>query len=262
RWMDIGYVRSNDGGTSFGPYVPVPSGSDRWFSPHGPLLSLPNGRLIQTVYGDDGLSFRVWLLVSDDDGISWSEGPTVVASDWLRVTEAAAVVANTQGPRSTLLLVARTEPLDPTLRRGGLVQYVSRDDGATWEFQGNVTESASDLSPWLVQWGDRVILAFASRGPMSIVAYEATIDQALLLQWGPAATIYRSRLADRRPRPSGRFGYPSVVPLSVGGFTKRAFVFFDAAESDLSLGSEIDAADSDISVVVVPHRRPLDTIAP
>lgn len=254
RWLDMGYIRSTDEGHTFSKYQTVPVGIDRWYSPYGSLVVLPSGRLMQLFYGNDGYSYRVRAMFSDDDGVTWKDDVTIDRQSFERPTEAAGVfVSGTSDATSQLIVIARTEPGPNPNARGGLFQYTSSNGGKTWKRAGylKVGDSPSDISPWLTNLnGGRIALVWAARGTMTIEVSIADGKRAFANRtaWKKPYTLFTSRLADQRPRQAANFGYPAISSIGDGD-DDQVVVFFDANSADPSVFHEKAFANTDLVMI-------------
>ncbi|MHB8510982.1 MAG: sialidase family protein [Actinomycetota bacterium] len=255
RWVDLGFIRSTDDGQTFGPYTTLPiDGGDAWFSPYGPLLVFPSGRLMQLFYGNNGYEYRLRALFSDDDGLTWQHESVIDRQSYERPTEATGfIIPGTRDSNSKIVVVSRTEPGPNPRARGGLCEYVSSNGGTTWKRLGflNVGTSPSDISPWLAQLqNNRVALVWADRASMTIQV--SISDQSAIaaneLAWRQPYTLYTSRLANQRPRQAANFGYPSVAHIGTSD-TDAVVVFFDANASDPSIFREQARANTDLVLI-------------
>ena len=253
-WHDMGFIRSTDDGQTFSPFKTLPVGSDRWFSPYGKLIELPGGRLMQLVYGNDGYSYRVRAIFSDDDGQTWDDEVTIDRQSFERPTEADAILVDgTTNNNARLIVISRTEPGPHPKASGGLYQYTSANGGRTWKRAGfvNVGDTPSDISPWLTSLsGGRIGLVWAARRSMTI---EVSIsDGERVFQnrrgWAKPFTLFTSRLANQRPRQAANFGYPAIAAMGSSD-DDQVVVFFDANSSDPSVFHEKAFANTDLVMI-------------
>ena len=71
-FRDMRALRSVDDAQTFSDIgAPLPTNGCWGFSPYGPLVELPSGRLLQTFYGCDD-THKVWVSESVDDGLTWT----------------------------------------------------------------------------------------------------------------------------------------------------------------------------------------------
>ena len=239
-FTDIRIRRSTDGTTwaDVGAMPLVAGAAD--FSPYGPMVSVPRPasaagyRLLQSAY--DITTGKAWLAYSDNDGLAWSLGATIVTDLTSLPTEGSLCYLSGSGSAASLLYVTRQEG-------AGLRQLKSADSGATWTDQGVLAfstggGSGGDVSPWLVNMGDgRVTLVWAARSTHHLKAITASAAGVLAnaSAWGAAArSIYRSTMQDRGVSGAqGHFGYPSVARVGAGAGKEGLVVVF----SDMSAGS-------------------------
>ncbi|MGH2830307.1 MAG: sialidase family protein, partial [Actinomycetota bacterium] len=237
RWLDLGYIRSVDDGQTFSIYRTLPVGPDRWFSPYGPMIVLPSGRLMQLFYGNNGYTYRLRAMFSDDDGQTWGDDRVVDAQSFERPTEAAGVlVGGATDSTAQIVVVSRTEPGPSPKARGGLYQYASPDGGRTWRRMGflNVGDTPSDISPWMSRLGDgKIALVWAARRTMTIEVSLADGDRVMQNRrvWKRPYTLFTSRLAEQRPRQAANFGYPAIAHIGPAD-EDAVCVFFDANTAD------------------------------
>lgn len=254
RWIDMGYIRSIDDGQTWSNYRKLPVGSDRWFSPYGPLIPLPSGRLVQLFYGNNGYTYRLRAMFSDDDGISWQGESIIDQSSYERPTEAAGIfVSGTTDQNSKIIVVARTEPGPHPKARGGLMQYSSADGGRRWKREGfmNVGNTPSDISPWMTRLSDnRIALVWAARRSMTIEVATADAERVFANRkgWRKPYTLFTSRLADQRPRQAANFGYPAIAHIGADD-EDAVVVFFDANANDPSVFHEKTLANTDLVMI-------------
>lgn len=227
RWASIGTLRTTDAGTTPGS---IPIGRLKAFSPYGPLVALPSGRLMQTFYGDDGRTWRIYISFSNDDGRTWDGLTPIDVTPPFRATEAAAVYLD--GPTDAtarIVLVARARELEGHRRFHGLVQYTSPDGGRSWRREGLIesTKSRYESIPWIARLDhERLALVWADRGTLSIKVSVTAYGDALARRWRAPRTIYRSRVP-AAPKPDlGDFGYPSIASYGPGD-ERKAVVFND-----------------------------------
>ncbi|MHB8512612.1 MAG: exo-alpha-sialidase [Actinomycetota bacterium] len=241
-WIDVGFMRSTDGGFTWSPYEAIPLGADYKFSPYGPLVVLPSGRLLQTVYGTSDAGHDIQLLASDDDGQSWRVFSTVVRTSLQTPTEAACVLIDgTSDANARLLLIARTATYQGAT--DGLRQYESSDGGATWIARGRINDSSNigDVSPWLVHRPDgNVVLVWADRSTCVCLKEAVTSPENIWGQpqnWPASIDFYSSRLNAKTHTNPGNFGYPSIVDSEA--------VFYDIAPYDSGAENQYTPANTE-----------------
>lgn len=200
-WNDIRILRSTDGGTNWTDVGAIATGTDEVFSPYGPLVEMPGGVLMQTFYGRDGSTRRIWAQFSTDDGLTWGSEVVVVSSGTLEPTEGAAVFLDgTVQADSRLVLVTRDN--------GGVMrQYRSSDGGATWTDQGTLSfsvGSGTDVSPWLYKDGATLYLLYTKRSTKQLQRYVASGDvHTDKANWSFDQTLWTSVTTN-----TSDFGYP------------------------------------------------------
>ena len=222
HFRDMRALRSVDDAQTFNDIgAPLPTNGCWGFSPYGPLVELPSGRLLQTFYGGDGTRNKAWVSESVDDGLTWTYKADIYNGP-LRVNETSAVwIGGYDDATSTLVAVSRND------NGSGLLQFVSHDGGSTWTNQGLIPGgNRTDLSPWLYRlsdgtlvnaWHERSWFSFSIRmGPASDVAASPS-------NWGPVHGTYQAGT-----RVVGDSGYPAL--LSATGFDDDLIqVMYDAS---------------------------------
>ena len=244
-FIDIRIKRSTDGTTwaDVGAMPMVPGAAN--FSPYGPMVSVPRPasaagyRLLQSAY--DITTGKAWVAYSDNDGLAWSRGATIVTDPANLPTEGSLCYLSGSGSAASLLYVTRQE-------KAKLRQLKSTDSGATWIDQGVLAfstggGSGGDVSPWLANVGDgRVTLVWAARSTYRLMTITSSGAGVLAnaSAWGTAArSIYRSKMQDRGVSGAqGHFGYPSVARIGAGA-GKEGFVvvFSDMNASSANTGN-------------------------
>lgn len=203
-FRDMRALRSVDDAQSFTDIgAPLPTNGCWGFSPYGPLVEMPSGRLLQTFYGCDDI-YKVWVSESVDDGLTWTHKADIYRGP-LRVNETSLVwISGADDATSTLMAVARNES------GGGLLQFVSRDGGDTWTNQGLIPGGhLTDVSPWLHRLSDGTIVnAWHERSwfGFNIRIGRAEDVAASPANWGPALSTYRATT-----QIVGDSGYPALL---------------------------------------------------
>ena len=206
HWIDMRALRSVDDAQTFNDIgAPLPTNGVSDFSPYGPMVELPSGRLLQTFYGGTaGMANKVWISESVDDGLTWTYKADIYSGP-LRVNEtSAAWVSGADDAHSTLVAVSRNEG------GFGLLQFVSRDGGSTWTSQGLIPgANRTDVSPWLYllsdgtlinAWHERSWFTFNIRmGMGGDVAASPS-------NWGPPRGTYQAAT-----QTVGDSGYPALL---------------------------------------------------
>lgn len=204
RWIDMRALRSVDDAETFSDIgTPMPTNGCRGFSPYGPLVELPSGRLLQTFYGCDG-PYKVWVSESVDDGLTWTHKSDIYIGAPF-VSETSAVwISGSDDSTSTLVAIARNE------RGTGLLQFVSRDGGNTWASQGVIPGGhLTDISPWLLRLSDGTIVnAWHERSWFGFNVRTGRAEEvaASPSNWGPALGTYRAIT-----QVIGDSGYPALL---------------------------------------------------
>lgn len=196
-WIDMNYVKSEDGGASWGNRVQVTiDAALTTFSFYGALIKVGN-RYYQPYYGYDGVStYKIKALYSDDDGATWNDGPTIYsgASQYVECS-----VANLGG--GALLAIARDNA------GGAMRQFKSSDGGATWNDDGdtNMGTAGDAALPWLLCEGRRLACWFTDRATDALRVSIATKDTV----WGaPAGWLGNASFITGL---AGLSGYQSVL---------------------------------------------------
>lgn len=142
-------MRSTDGGESFVHSGALDlNGNVDQFSPHGLVVELPNGDLLQTFYGND----NVYTLKSTDDGLTWGSPVTIITNTYLFEYNEACICWLSG---NNLACVIRKEVGDTT--KPAFV-FNSDDLGATWVNLGQATWPGSSyifcISPLIFRKSD------------------------------------------------------------------------------------------------------------
>lgn len=224
----------------------VPAGADVVFSPYGPMVTLPSGKRLQTVYGNSTTTPPHVRVVSSIDGATWVEEAEVDRGWDIRPTEAAMVRLDGEIDQTTrLLMVVRSYRTTPQGNAHSLRQYLSVNGGQNWMRFGEipVTSSPQALVPWIaVLPGDRVAMVWADRGDLTLKASIAEWKDVITnpAAWPAPTVLYTSRLALLEPaqRSVGDFGYPSIAMRGPNPIV----VFYDATLDPLA--SSLGEADT------------------
>jgi Concanavalin A-like lectin/glucanases superfamily len=204
HWIDMRALRSVDDAQTFSDIgAPLPTNGCREFSPYGPMIELPSGRLLQTFYGS-GRTFKAWISESVDDGLTWTY-KTDIYNGPLQVNETSlAWISGADDATSTLVAVSRNDG------GAGLLQFVSRDGGSTWTSQGLIPGGAgTDVSPWLHRLSDGTLVnAWHERSWFTFRIRTAPADEvaASPSHWGPTQVTYHAVT-----RVVGDSGYPALL---------------------------------------------------
>lgn len=261
RWAGMRYVRAAREGTVMGQ---IPHGDLVSFSPYGPIVILPSGKLMQTFYGTDAhLVTRIYTSFSTDDGRTWSPITPIELWPSFRANEAAAVFLDGGSDGAArLLMVARADGYSRGKRWWGLVQYQSTDGGRSWRRQGliRMTSSARESIPWLASLtSGRVAMVWADRGTLTLKRSVTRFDDAMAMRWASPQTIYRSRVPDSPHPDIGDFGYPSIASYGPEDW-RKAIVFNDVNPSG-TIGHMRDVDLFAVSLWASPSTRPA-TLSP
>lgn len=216
----------------------VPAGGDVIFSPYGPMVTLPSGKRLQTVYGNSTTSPPRVRVVSSADGATWIDEAEVDGGWDIRPTEAAMVRLDGATDETTkLLMVVRSYQITPQGTAYALRQYVSMNGGKNWARFGKIPVTASPYSlvPWIAMLpGERVAMVWADRGDLTLKASIAPWIDVVTNPgaWPAPAVLYTSRLTALAPsqRSVGDFGYPSIAMRG----SNPVVVFYDATLDPLA----------------------------
>ena len=110
NWIDMRALRSADDAQTFSDIgAALPTNGCPTFSPYGPMVELPSGRLLQTFYGGGSASHKVWVSESVDDGLTWTYKADIYRGP-LRVNETSvAWISGSDDASSTLVAVSRND---------------------------------------------------------------------------------------------------------------------------------------------------------
>ncbi|MHB8512616.1 MAG: sialidase family protein [Actinomycetota bacterium] len=230
--------------------VQIPVDGDGSFSAYGPLVVLPGGRLLQSVYGWNRHRYRVRVLSSDDDGQSWTVHGIVDSNYVFRPTETAiAFVKGKTASTSTLIAVTKSERGPYT---SYLTQYVSHDGGAIWHRVGDITVTVGTgtVSPWIAPLsGGRLALVWPDRTNDVLCLSIAKASTVLTdpSAWPAPRWIYRSRLWGHEGQNHSDFGYPSIASKT-GKDSDTYVMFYDSHNGDSGKKTNRDISAVDIMV--------------
>jgi hypothetical protein len=219
-WDSIRARRSTDNCATWSSEISISNRSMPVFSPYGPLVQLPSGRLMQTIYGINSPTWESWVTFSDDNGQTWGNESLIVSGNpgtGLLINETAACwISGTTDANSKIIAIARNETTQRIMR-----QYVSGDGGQTWTDQGPLYFSArtsggrapNDVSPWVYLDGDTIHLVWAARNDVGFYHTE-----------GNAQDVFDSPNAWKEPESVGskfasvllNYGYPSFYKAANG----------------------------------------------
>ena len=205
NWIDMRALRSTDDGETFLDVgAPLPTNGCSVFSPYGPMIELPSGRLLQTFYGGGCANFKVWVSESVDDGQTWTYKADIYRGNFLMNETSLAWISGSDDASSTLVAVSRNDG------GGGLFQSISTDGGSTWSSQGLIPDGDTlDLSPWLYRTsGGMLVLAWHERTAFTFLVRvaPATAVAEGPGNWGAKQVTYRAVT-----RVIGESGYPSLL---------------------------------------------------
>lgn len=207
----------------------IPTGGDAAYSAYGPLVVLPSGALMQTLYGWGKGYYRVRAIYSFDDGYQWHWSREIWRTSTAMPNEtAAAYVDGRADHTSRLIAVSRSARRINGHWRGSIMQSISTDGGMTWRQAGIIGhETQRGVIPWITNIGrGRLALLTAVRDhdDLSINVSIAPASKVFSnpRAWPAPRTIYRSRLMDterikaagvEQSKNFGDFGYQSIVRL-------------------------------------------------
>lgn len=189
-WEDILPLRSVDNGQNWVAGAAINTGSDTRFSAAGALVELPSGTLMQTIGSGISTNYRIFVIFSTDDGVTWPSVVDVVSGSAVNQEPAAVLIDGETDGATRLLCITR-----PNLRL-----YTSSDGGANWTELGTInylTDVGSDhVTPWLFKYGDWIIAMWISRAtPNSYVSYVVGRPNSVfsdLYTWSDRIDIYTS----------------------------------------------------------------------
>lgn len=220
-WTDIRYLRSTDNGSGFTDLGTIDVGTDTAFSPYGPTVELPSGKLMQSFYGDNGAgTYRVFVQFSEDDGQTWGDGVDIVSGATQYTEISIAYVDGASDNTSRLVGICRNNG-------GQMAQFSSTDGGATWsndgylDFSHIVSGFNNDVSPWVYNDGGWLHLVYADRVHMQLKHAIAELGNVVgnSNAWFWPGILHESSATDEID-----FGYPSINEF--GG--NLEIMFYDA----------------------------------
>lgn len=206
-WHDMIYLRSVDNGNTWSEPTIILT-SDTTFSPYGPLIELPSGNLLQSFYGYNSatLVYRVYTLLSSDDGLTWGNEVAIIAATSPRITETALCLLDGASDAAARLIAVGRD------NNGALRQYKSPDGGASWSEVGVLPFSSgsnTDVSPWLYNDGGTIHLVYTDRITMEMKHATGTVDVFDDVNAWAAPHVIHTALAQSE----GEYGYPSIVKV-------------------------------------------------
>lgn len=263
-WVDLNAVRiDKDGNRS---QFAVPTWPDGSFSAYGPLINLPSGRLVQTLYGwgyyNGIFKWRTRVVFSNDDGRTWKEQRIIQLTNHTQPNETAAVYVDGKTDKtSRLIAFSRSARRDKNNNwQAFLQQSVSHDGGWTWRTVGWVGSAvARGVVPWVADiGGGRLALITVIRDPehMTINVSVAKAKDVFYNSkaWPAPRAIYRSTLQTSQQikygqfgqaKNYGDFGYPSIVQAGPRD-DQKFVVFYDSHTGDSGLEPYDVPADTDL----------------
>jgi hypothetical protein len=205
--LSQGYIYSNDVGKTWSAYQQLPTNNLPIFSPYGQLITIGNGKIMQGWYGTaaSGTHFT-YVIMSDDNGVTWSPAIQVAASTTIQYSEASYAYLD----NGVIIGLVRDD------RGAALRQVVSLDNGQTWSDQGGVTfDNGIMVSPCLSTYtnakGEKYVIAYyANRKSIYLSVAVGTYSG---LKAGVSGWITSSLKKVGGNYGNSDFGYPSVVNL-------------------------------------------------
>lgn len=227
-WVSNRCMRSVNGGATFthSADLELADPSITVFSPHGRLVELDNGDLLQSFYGWSPTVYYVWTLKSTDQGLTWGS-PVSIYEGSIFINEASLVNLGA----GKLIAGIRYDVGDT---EKDLYIYNSDDSGASWDSIGICTYlSAADLpgtSPLLIRKdADNATIVSTARRQ-----YNAFVE--VTLPFGSAVTtgIYRS-FYEGMPQVgvNNNFGYPALLSFN-SNEQDQMIAFYDISSEYVS----------------------------
>jgi hypothetical protein len=225
-WQSIVTRYSDDNGVTWSSAVTIPTTGATAFCPHGSMIRTDDGQLLMSWYGDDGTTFRVFVIKSSDNGATWGSPIEVING-------LAATSSNSRFTESCFVALGGGVVIGLVRADNGtaFTQVKSTDNGATWVSQGLVTFDTwtnvqPNTPPWLVVQGDRVYVFYFQRIALAMrVAYSTKAD----LIDGTSGWTARSDVFTG----SAGSGYASVVKLLSGRFLGISYNEVSTSDADL-----------------------------
>lgn len=252
----------------------IPTEPDSGFSPYGPLVVLPSGKLMQTVYGrgvENGRTYyRIRAFFSTDDGRTWPEERVVWKTYTEMPNETAAIwVDGATDSASRLMAFASSARRLNDEWVHYVMQIVSTDGGKTWRRLGWVSGiSDRGMVPWAANLGGgRLALVTVDRREYTInvaMAWSRTVF-GQPSWWPRGRAVYQSTfMSTERVNVEGigqtknwsDFGYPSIVSLGPKEYHKF-IVFYDSRTGSSGMSPADVPADTDL-ILTRLFARPLN----
>lgn len=171
-FVSIRRLRSTDGGATFSESADLTlyTGVTHYFSPHGRMIELENGDLIQAFYGENGSATTyIWTLKSTDNGVTWGS-PVLIASGTALYEPDLVYLGE-----GKIIAVIRHDIASQDVR---VEVYNSSDSGETYTAKGQATWNglyAYGVSPCLLKIdGDNASLIQTARASVNNF-HEATL---------------------------------------------------------------------------------------
>lgn len=237
-------LRSSNSGASYSTISISEINGCTDYSPYGPLVILPSGKILQTIYGSVGSVSKVWTVSSTDGGLTWGTAVNVVTGNITDnfVTEGAFLSMENSSADGTTKLVGiiRREEQKP-------IQVRSEDGGATWVNDGEVVfATPKDVSPWVVLSGagGAFTYVWADRLNFQIKCANGLYDQISTgtNNYTKIRSIYKSIVLERNGAQQGDFGYPSHI-LTGNGYGDNLILFHDFMDEQPEPSGETRATD-------------------
>lgn len=232
-WVDIGYITSTDGGATWNAYteIGVSALGLTAFSPHGHIIELTDGALLQPFYGNNGAgTYTLALFESRDGGATWTLGNTIYSG-----TTAYSELAIEHIGDDRLVAFIRQGSGSTGV---GAYQATSSDGGATWSAPAVTNLGRGIVVPWLGRDGNRLIALYADRyDDMLRVAY----GDADAIFTDPAAYAVSGILLDG-------LTFPANVLLGYASFVNLGPNRYYAVSADMALGADADTWGGEFSI--------------
>jgi len=170
-WIDMNYIKSTDDGSTWGSRVQVTIDATLiGWSPYGALVKVGD-RYYQPYYGRLASTNRkIKLLYTDDDGATWTDGPTIFSGADQYSECSVAYLGD-----GDMIAIARDN------NNGVMRQFESDDDGLTWSDAGDTNMGvAGNVSiPWVECDGRWMFCWYTERVNDVLVMCRGTKDTIL-----------------------------------------------------------------------------------
>lgn len=220
-------LRTTNYGVNYTVISGIPTNGCTAYSPYGPITTLPSGKLLQTFYGDDGSTSKVWTAESTDGGATWGNVVDVVTGDLStnHVTEAAMCLTggSTDNTAQLIMVIRRNNDQKP-------IQMHSTDGGATWTNDGAPSWAGiKDHSPWVFARGGGFFeYLYVDRVEFTLNIVEGSFSGVTSStdNYSQPRVIYKSNIVRKGGSTLADFGYPSVIQTGYG-FNDNMILFND-----------------------------------